>query len=154
MVKPVFSIVLFSLFMLMGCNVKPTVRQIADNLRIDPTWTELHPNPPLVVSEQVQSITLDVPNVSEWDIVPDAASFVRPDGEAIKIEVELVATDGTSFKLESVGLGPGLKFSARPQSEDPRASRLPSDMSFKTVRFRSDRPIQVGKVTWICITNY
>lgn len=151
---PTVAVCLFGLFFLGGCNVKPTVRQIAESIQIDKAWTEIHPSPPLVVSEQVQSISIEVPNLPAWDIRPETASFVKPDGEVVKIEVELVATGGSRFSLESVGLGPGLKFSPRPQSSAPDSSRLPRGMSFTTVRFRSDRPIQGGTVSWICITNY
>ncbi|EXI69852.1 MAG: hypothetical protein AW08_00345 [Candidatus Accumulibacter adjunctus] len=154
MFKPTAAVFLSCLSFIVGCNVKPTVRQIAESIQIDKTWTEIHPSPPLVVSEQVQSISIKVPNLPDWDIRPETASFVQPDGTVVKIEVELVATGGTRFSLESVGLGPGLKFSPRPQSAAPDSSRLPQGMSFKTVRFRSDRPIQGGHVTWICITNY
>jgi hypothetical protein len=139
------------LFFLGGCNVKPTVRTIADSVQIDTEWTEIQPNPPLVVSKQVQSISIEVPDLTTWDIRPETASFVKPDGEAVKIDVELVASNGTRFSLESVALGPGLRFSSRSQPSGPR---LPQGLSFKTVRFRSDRPIQGGSVTWICITNY
>lgn len=136
------------------CNMKPTIRKIADSIQIDKSWTEIHPTPPLVASEQIQSISIDMPKVSDWEIRPDSASFVTPGGQVVKVEVELVAIDGTIFRLESVGLGPGLMFSRHPQDHSPTASRLPKGMAFATVRVRSDMPIQGGQVAWICITNY
>lgn len=154
MYKATAAISLFCFSILGGCNVKPTVRQITESVQIDKTWTEIHPNPPLVVSEQVQSISIEMPDVADWDIRPETASFVQPDGSAVKIEVELVSTTGTRFNLDSIGLGPGLQFSLRPQDSKSDSSRLPKDMLFKTVRFRSDQPIEGGPVTWICITNY
>lgn len=145
---------IFCLLFFFGCNVKPTIYQIADSIQLDKSWIEIHPKPPLIVSEQVQNISIDIPKVSDWEIRPDSASFVMPDGQVVKIEVELVAIDGTHFSLDSVGLGPGLMFSRHPQDPNPTASRLPKGLAFTTVRVRSDRPIQGGRVAWICITNY
>jgi len=154
MYKSAIAICLSAFFIFAGCNVKPSVRQIANSIQINKEWTEIHPAPPLIVSEQVQSISIEVPNLPDWEIRPESASFVMPDGSAVKIEVELVATEGTRFTLNSVGLGPGLMFSRQPQAPNPTASRLPSGLAFTSVRLRSDQPIQGGQVTWICITNY
>ncbi len=147
-------ICLFVLLIFAGCNIKPTVRHIADSIQMDKEWTEIHPTPPLVVSEQVQSISIEMPNLPDWEIRPESASFVMPGGAEITVEVELVADDGTHFTLNSVGLGPGLMFSHRPQDPNPKAPQLPLGMAFTTVRMRSDKPIQGGRVMWICITNY
>jgi len=154
MYQSAIAICLLVLFILSGCNVKPTVRQIATSIQIDKEWAEIHPTPPLVVSEQVQSISIGMPDLPNWEIRPESASFVMPGGAAIKVEVELVTADGTHFALDSVGLGPGLMFSRRSQDPSPAASRLPVGMAFTRVRLRSDQPIQAGPVTWICITNY
>jgi len=154
MYKSAIAICLSAFFIFVGCNVKPSVRQIANSIQINKEWSEIYPAPPLVVSEQVQSISIEVPNLPDWEIHPESASFVMPDGSAVKIEVELVATDGTRFTLNSVWLGPGLMFSRQSQDPNPTASRLPSGMAFTSVRLRSDQPIQGGQVTWICITNY
>lgn len=154
MAKSATAICLLVLFIFAGCSVKPTMRQIADSIQLDKEWTELRPTPPLVVSEQVQSIAIAMPNLPDWEIRPKSASFVMPGGTPIKIEVELLAADGARFMLDSVGLGQGLLFSRRPQDPSPSASRLPSGMAFTSVRLRSDQPLQGGRVMWICITNY
>jgi hypothetical protein len=138
-----------------GCGVKPTVRQIAESIEIDKEWTELRPTPPLVVSEQIQSISIEVPDPPAWDMHPESRSFTTPSGESVTIEVELIAADGRVFSLESIGLGTGLMFSRRPeQGAKPDASRLPPNMTFTAVRLRASRPITGGPVSWICITNY
>lgn len=148
------AICLFVLFILAGCIIKPTVRQIADSIQMDKEWTAIHPTPPLVVSEQVQSISIEMPNLPDWEIRPESASFVMPGGTEIKVEVELVADDGTHFTLNAVALGPGLLFSHQPQDPSPTASRRPLGMAFTTVCLRSDKPIQGDRVMRICMTNY
>lgn len=150
----VIVVYLFCFFIIAGCNVKPTVRQIADSIKIDKDWTEIRPIPPLAVSEQIQSISIHIPNLADWQIRPEDSSFVMPDGRVVRIEVQLVSTDGEPFNLQSIGLGPGLMFSRRPENLNPTVSRLPKGKTFTTVRLRSDLPIQGGPVTWICITNY
>lgn len=154
MAKSTTAILFLALFIIAGCNVKPTMRQIADSIQLDREWTKLDPKPPLVVTEQVQSIAIAMPNVPDWEIRPESASFIMPGGTPVKIEVELLTAHGERFALDSVGLGQGLLFSRRPQNPSPSASRLPSGMEFTSVRLRSDQPLQGGRVMWICITNY
>jgi hypothetical protein len=148
------GISLLCILILVGCKMKPTVRQIADTIQINKGWTEIRPMPPLEVTEQVQRISIGVPDIQNWDIRPEDNTFVMPGGVAIKIEVELVAADGSSFMLQSLGLGPGLTFSYLPKGLGASASRLPKELRFASVRLRSDQPIQGGPVTWICVTNY
>lgn len=147
-------IYIFCVLNLMGCNVKPTVRQIADSVQINNEWIEIRPIPPLEVSEQVQRISVEMPDTTNWDIRPETGSFVMPTGAEVKIEVELIAIDGSRFMLQSVGISSGLTFSYLPKELSPTASRLPQNMKFASVRFRSNQPIQGGSVNWICITNY
>lgn len=142
------------IYIIAGCNVKPVVRQISDTIQINKDWMEIRPTPPLEVSEQVQRISVEVADLPNWQIRSENNSFVTPDGITVKIDVELVASDGSRYMLESLGLGPGLTFSYLPQEPSATASRLPENMKFTSVRFRSDRPINGGRVTWICITNY
>lgn len=134
--------------------MKPVVRSIAEEIHIDHEWSEIHPNPPLEVSRQIQRISIEVPDIADWDMRPEHASFVMPDGTPVKIDVELVAEDGTRYLLDSVGLGPGLTFSYLPPEPGDGGSRLPPDLKFSTMRVRSDTPLAGGRVTWICITNY
>ncbi|MCP5418962.1 MAG: hypothetical protein H6970_00525 [Gammaproteobacteria bacterium] len=138
-----------------GCDVRPTVREIANSIEITPEWTELHPTPPLVASEQIQSISIVVPDTPDWNLHPETSSFTMPNGETLKIEVELIAVDGKKFSLDSIGLGAGLLFSRRPSAgAEPNEPRLPKGMTFPTVRFRANQPVHGGKVSWICMTNY
>lgn len=136
-----------------GCPVRPSVETIAEKIRIGTEWSELRPDRPLVVEEQVQRISVEVPDAAAWDLRPDGG-FVRPDGKPVTIDVELVARGGERFRLNSFGLGPGLTFSYLPAERDPKASRLPPGMEFVAVRFRADSEVTGGRVTWICLTNY
>lgn len=154
MAKSATAICLLVFFTFVGCSMKPTMRQIADSIQLDKEWTEIEPKPPLVVSEQVQSVAIEMPSLPNWEIRPESASFIMPGGAPIKVEVELLAPDGKWLALDSVGLGQGLLFSRRPRDPSPSASRLPSGMKFTSVRLRSDQPLQGGRVMWICITNY
>jgi len=137
-----------------GCEVRPIVRTIADDVHLDDAWTELHADPPLEVQRRIQTISIGIPNVADWGIRPDSASFVTPDGSTIKIDVELVAEDGRRFHLDSVGLGPGLTFTRVPEDMDGDEPSLPADARFPIVRVRSDTPLAGGPVQWICITNF
>lgn len=134
--------------------MKPTVRTIAEEVQLDSEWREIRPDPPLKVSRQTQRVAIEVPDVADWDMRPESASFVMPDGTPLKVDVELVAADGTRFVLDSIGLGPGLTFSYLPPESQAMESRFPKDMEFTTLRLRSDPPLQGGSVSWICITNY
>ena len=147
--------VLLATFVLVGgCGMKPDVRPIAERVRIGAEWSEIRVEPPLEVRKQVQRVSIEVADVADWDMHPDRGTFVRPDGTPVKIEVELVAGDGTRFALDSIGLGPGLTFSHLPDDPDATGSRLPPDLRFPIVRVRSDAPFEGGAVSWICITNY
>ena len=134
--------------------MKPDVRPIAEQVRIEPEWNEIRPDPPLRASKRVQSISIAVSDFAEWDMRSGEGLFVMPDGTPLKIDVELIADDGTSFTLDSIGMGPGLVFSYLPPEADASGSRLPQDKTFTKIRMRSDVPLEGGQVNWICVTNY
>lgn len=137
-----------------ACEVKPTVRTIAADVRLDGEWTVIEPQPPLEVSERVQQISIGMDNAVDWGIRPEQAAFVMPDGSLINIEVELEAEDGRRFLLDTVSVGPGLSFSYLPEDVTPSQSRLPPEARFTTVRIRSDKALDAGPVEWICYTNF
>jgi len=136
-----------------SCEMKPVVRPIADSIEIDREWTELRPDPPLHVSRQTQVISITVPDPARWTLRPATASFLMPDGTPIKIDVELIASDGARFVLDQVGVGTGLRFSRLRPSADA-TSTLPGGAELTAVRIRSDVPLRGGPVEWICATNY
>lgn len=151
---PAWIPLLCSFALLGGCGMRPEVRPIADRIRIDGEWSEIRIDPPLEVHKKVQRVSIAVDDPADWDMRPDRGTFVRPDGTPLKIEIELVAGDGSRFALDSIGLGPGLTFSRLPGEDGGSGSRLPPEETFPILRVRADPPFEGGEVSWICITNY
>jgi len=83
-------------------------------------------------------------------------SFIMPDGKEIKIDMELIAEDGLRSMLKITGFGGatpdgGLRFSYLPEDGEPDFSK---DTKFKTVRIRSNIPLQTNKIYWVCSIRY
>lgn len=127
-------------------------RVIGENVAVSHEWLELTPPFPLRPWKQNQYITLDVegakrsvnPDGSSGYEIKDWSKIELLDGTLITPEIQLVDEYGESFSLRHSMddyLGEGFSTS------------LPSDRVYRTVRIRSDKPMNCKKIIWHCHTG-
>ena len=141
------------LLLLLWLAIKPVERIISGPVTLGPEWVELRIDPPLNVSKRHQNIALIRPDIVHWGLAPRKDAFIMPDGTPIRPEVELVSTQGEIIRMQEFAVGPGLAFSPETKSNAGETSDLPQAVRFSKIRMRSEQPLHVDGIRWICYTN-
>jgi hypothetical protein len=138
------------LLLLLSCSVYNKLHPDLDRVISGPAtlsseWLEIKPQEPLKPEREVQNVII-------WFAVPYTArqppALVFEDGAAITPEVQLVDAGGNIFKLRtSGGDSSGFAYTCCDGTYD---RRLPKDRTYRSVRIRSDRPIQASQIVWRC----
>jgi len=146
----------------------PYIREISSNLELSENWAEINPSPPLEVVNMLQSIEIEFPDISNWNIEhpnkekwyknPGLMNVQMSDGKIIKIDVQIVAKDGTVFEMNSISLllGKRLIFTHLPKGMDLTISKttLPKEKEYIKIRIRASLPIRTGKILWAGSTEH
>jgi hypothetical protein len=120
-------------------------REIAGAITSNSGWLEIKPEPPLKPSKQSQYLVLDV--ATPYELESKSWGVRLPDGSIVTPEVELVDEYGNTFNLDRPSMfSPTSHFTQRGFS----TWNLPKDRVYRTVRIRSDKPIQYSRVIWRC----
>lgn len=134
---------------LAGCGAygetTPATRDLAGDLVLGPQWTELEANPPLLVQRTVDELVLHHSTGLTLTRAPSEARntvFCPILGEMIRLDVELVGSDGSVEALAAGGISPG-RLGMRPRDE-----RALAQLEVTRLRLRANRPIEVSKVEW------
>lgn len=117
-------------------------REIKGAITISSDWIEITPDKPLKPTRDVQMITiaLEPPFQGEFE----AKAIRTPDGSLVQPQVQLVDQNGNTFELNYGG------FRGRMAMDFSNFDKLPKDREYKTVRIRSDKPINCKKILWSC----
>jgi len=134
---------------LAGCGAygeaAPAPRALAADLVLGPQWTELEAAPPLVVQRTADELVLHHSTDLTLTRAPSEARnavFCPMLGEMIRLDVELVGTDGSIEALAAGGISPG-RLGMRPLEE-----RAWEELEVTRLRLRANRPIEVSKLEW------
>jgi hypothetical protein len=134
---------------LAGCGAygetAPAPRDLGADLVLGPQWTELEANPPLLVQRTVDELVLHHSTDLTLTRAPSEARntvFCPILGELIRLDVELVGTDGSVEALAAGGISPG-RLGMRPLGE-----RALAELEVARVRLRANRPIEVSRLEW------
>ena len=115
-------------------------RDIAGPTTISSEWVEIVPKPPLRAERQIQYLMLDV--ADPFEPVYESWSLRLKDGSLVQPQVQLIDESGKVYELTSPALDEkGIGF---------KSSNLPTDRAYRTVRIRSDKPVQLSRVYWRC----
>jgi hypothetical protein len=123
----------------------PAPRDLGGDLVLGPQWTELEANPPLVVQRTVDELVLHHSTELTLTRAPRGAPytvFCPILGEMIRLDVELVGTDGSIEALAAGGISPG-RLGMRPHEE-----RVLAELEVSRVRLRANRPLEVSRLEW------
>lgn len=130
----------------------PKERRIAGPLTLGPAWVELKPDPPLEASRQAQHVSLETAAVLALN--PPAFEVKAADGTPVKVEIEVVDDRGEVFphRFAQYG-GRRLDYAVVAEKlpkEDPLPYYLSPDRRYTLVRLRSNPPVAVEAVYWVC----
>lgn len=129
----------------------PKERTISGPLQLGPEWTEIKPDPPLESTKVIQTLAIDLPAGVE---VKTGFRLIGVDGSEFDVEAEIVDERGEVFRhrLARDG-GHWVGFTVVPEKmpkEDPLPYYLPPDRRYPLVRMRSNPPLTVKAVRWVC----
>lgn len=133
----------------------PTIQPISGAVDVSNEWVNIVPPEPLKSIQVRQEIYLEIPGVSTWS-VEDGKTVEYEDGRSGKIEGTLYDDQGQSYELAISGKSGGLYLSYKlpPITHDsaPVSTRFPRDRSYSKLRVRSDVPVSLSKIEWVCST--
>jgi hypothetical protein len=120
-------------------------REISGPVTISSEWMEITPQEPLKPEHEVNAVTLMFASEYIPDYKENGLRF--SDGTVMVPEVQLIDQDGKVYALGIESMGPkGMGFAFF----DPisHLESLPKDKVYRTVRIRSDKPIECSKLVW------
>lgn len=117
-------------------------REIKGQVTISSYWLEITPDKPLKPERDVEEVELSL----EPPFIGDFESHkVRlPDGSLVLPEVQLIDQNGNTFNMKYRG------FNGRMNIYFSNFDELPKDREYRTVRIRSEKPINCKKIYWSC----
>ena len=117
-------------------------REIKGPITLSSEWIEITPDKPLKPEREYQQIVL---SLSEPFLGDFEAKGVRLlDGSIITPQVQLVDQNGDTFDLKYGG------FRGRMNIYYSNFDQLPKDREYRTVRIRSEKPINCKRILWSC----
>lgn len=108
-------------------------------MAVSKEWSELTPTRPLRCDRKDQEILIEVATAHENDT--KNWKLLLRDGSVAIPEIQLVDTDGVQHNLDERSFWGAIVF---------RSHSLPNHKDFASVMIRSNKPIEVSKITWNC----
>jgi len=143
----------------MGCEDQSSMffsegkRKLTEEIVLNTNWVEVSIQPVLEIKNQVQYITLALPNANLWRTGNDGVSLVMDNGNRIDILVDLETSAGKWFELRSISIGKTLMFSYLEESSMSGDSDLPQKETIKAFRIKASLPIMINEINWVDVTN-
>lgn len=143
------AIFVFGSYAFLAYSVKAMHKKqtIAEDAQITSDWQEITPEQPLKSTKQVQKIMLSIEGFENDLEKPDFENIKLADGTTISPEIQIVDENGKVYQLKhSAKLGNDVGFS--PIEKVDGNHQFPKNVSFKTVKIRSDKPFRCEKIYW------
>lgn len=125
-----------------------TDEEISGPIRISPEWLEIKPNAPLKPSRQIQEIVL----ILDESLILNnnhLEELQLANGKIIDLQVQILDQYGNTFDATVKRFPQPSRY---PNGISCQFPRLPQDRVYRSVRLKSDVPIQCNKVIWHCHT--
>ena len=120
------------------------IQEISGPTTISSEWLEILPEKPLRAKRQINRVVLVISDSYEPDYEHWALRL--KDGSLVKLEVQLVDENGTTYDLRSPAIGP--------REMELGMLDLPKDRVYRMVRIRSDKPIRLSRIYWRCYNQW
>ncbi len=137
-----------------GCRVQTgpgdaPLRTVAGKVGVGPEWVEIDPVPPLEATSRFQFIGLRIPDVA--GTADDRRETIRlRDGSQLRIDLEIVGTDGNVTRLYPNGFAERVEFGKRTENRTrPEEAEFRVGSKFSKIRLRSDKVIEIQEVVWM-----
>lgn len=122
-------------------------QQVAENVQITSEWLEIRPETALETTKKVQNIELLIEGYENDIHKNDCGNIQLEDGTYIKPEVEIVDENGKTYQLRDGQRGGNL-IGFSPNKKIHGTHSFPKDVTYKTIRIRSDKPFLCKGVYW------
>ena len=121
-------------------------RQLSSSVTLNNKWLELTPKEPLKIERDTQELTLfpdpPIKMIYKKDLVP-------VDGRLADIEAELIDSKGGIHRSRP-GLSETMTGDLRVTSRSLVFKDLPADLTYTSVRIRSNTKYRVKRILWRC----
>jgi len=114
-------------------------------------WLEIVPPSPLRVVEIEQSIRLQVGGIADMTL---SDSLILDDGRTISITAEVIDDQGTRYPLTLGGISGGKHAYFYRAGDYPPGPDFQVNRKIVRLRVRSDAPLEVEEIRWICTTPH
>jgi hypothetical protein len=132
-----------------GCG--PSEQPISGALELGPEWTEIAPPSPLRIVKDEQSVRLSISGIADMGL-DDSLSL--DDGRRVGIAGEVVDDQGAIYPLTLGGIAATRHAYLYRAGEYPPGPDFPPDRTIVKLRLRSDAPLQVEEIRWICTSAH
>ena len=140
------AIAVLLLLHIAGC--RPVVEQpVSGPLTLADTWTEVRPPSPLRVKKDEQAVRLELPGIA--DIGANGRLELAGD-KSVTLAGEVVDDHGTVYPLTLGAITGGRHAFFYRAGDHPPGPDFPVDRTIVTLRLRSDPPVDVEEVRWVC----
>jgi hypothetical protein len=139
-------------------------QSISDSVVIGAEWVEIIPPTPLKPYKSIQEIVLRFDNYDRKNFTDDLQEKILnlSDGRKTKIDAFLFDEKGEMYELGisgTGGVGGGISFTRKLKEEiingktEYSFQSFPADRNYTKLKIRSEIPIQINKIEWICYSN-
>lgn len=140
----VFGSYAFFVYSIKAMHKKQT---IAENTQITSDWQEITPEQSLKSIKQVQRVMLSIEGYENDLGKNDFGNIKLANGTNINPEIQIIDENGKIYQLKDGGrLGNDVGF--LPIEKADGIHQFPKNVSYKTVRIRSDQPFRCKKIYW------
>ena len=120
-------------------------REVAGSVRLSSDWLEIAPKEPLKPEREIHEVIVFFPNPY---MINSQGGQQSPTGIVAIPEIQLVDQSGKVFNLAVSSQGEtAIGYSFRDESHQ---EVLPKDRTYRAIRLRSDKPVDVERIVWRC----
>jgi hypothetical protein len=121
--------------------------EIANNLGVSSEWIDITPQKPLTAKKDCNEIFLSIDGYL-YNHEKPFDQIKMPDGTVVKPEIQMVDQDGIAYPMTfGCRVGNSLGFRGVPSTKRDRSVR---NRVYMKVGIRSDKPVTLSKVSWVC----
>jgi len=121
--------------------------KLATNLGVSSEWIEITPQKPLTAKKTCNEIFLSIEGYL-FTLDDPFRPIKMPDGTVVNLEIQMIDQDGIVYPLRFTSrVGSSMGFSGVRSAKHDKSVR---NRVYIKVRIRSDEPVTLSSVYWVC----
>lgn len=120
---------------------------VAENIQVTSDWLEVSLEKPLKTTKQVQKVMLSIEGYKSDYRNNDFGNIKLADGTSINPEIQVVDESDKIYELRD-GTRTGNDVGFYPNKEIHGTHSFPNDVTYKTIKIRSDKPFLCKRIYW------